>query len=206
MVVRGARSANGIEAWSLTHHKYSPSTPATAPPDLMRAMSPGRVKNHHDMLPNIEEWRVRDAFSRDHGEQQSGKMKIAALVQMLPGDIRDAMCQSLDAQFTYRAIRDKVHNLVANRVSLEDPGPGPMDTGGLQEKDDDADAEEHLGAVGKGSRECWVGLRRAGPLLERMHHEWRQEGHGEVSEGEGPDCAWKRKGNPQGGGRHGVEW
>lgn len=66
---------------------------------------------------------------RDHGAELSDKMWVAALVQMLPGGIGGVVCQSKDAQSTYQGIRGKMHNLVANRVSLEDAGPNPTEAG-----------------------------------------------------------------------------
>lgn len=99
MVLRGVGSTNGIEAWKRIHQKYSPSIPAAALTDIMRAMPPGRVKNHRDLLPKIDEWQVRvDAPSRDHGEQLSDNMRITVFMQRLPGDTGDVVCRSLDAQ------------------------------------------------------------------------------------------------------------
>lgn len=55
-VVHGVRSANGIPAWRRIHHTDSPLAPAMALSDLLRVMSPGRVKNHEESLANIAEW------------------------------------------------------------------------------------------------------------------------------------------------------
>lgn len=41
---------------------------------------------------------------------------------------------------------------MANRRSLEDPGPRPMDVGGLLCGHDDGDAKECLGAMGNRAR------------------------------------------------------
>lgn len=91
------------------------------------------MKSHRELLSNIEEWQVRvDALARDHGDELSEKMRIAALVHMLRGggDIKNDVCQSLDAQSSYRGIRDKLRNLMANRVSLEDSGLNKDDSRG----------------------------------------------------------------------------
>lgn len=66
-----------------------------------------------------------DALHRDHGEQLSEQMRIAALVQMLPRDICDMVRQSLDEGSTNRGIRDKFRNLVSNRVTLEETARAP---------------------------------------------------------------------------------
>lgn len=74
------------------------------------------------------------------------------LHENVPGDIRDVVRQSIGAQSSHRWTRDKIWDLVANRVSLEDPGPSPMDIGALQGDYDECEVEEYLGAVWKGSR------------------------------------------------------
>lgn len=62
-------------------------------------MSPGKVKRHRELFSIIEEWHIRvDALSRNHGEVISEQIRIAALVQIFPGDIMDVRCQSLGAQ------------------------------------------------------------------------------------------------------------
>lgn len=77
------------------HQKCSLSTPATALMDNMRVMSPDKARTHREVIPKIEAWQVRvDALHTDHTEQLSEQMRIAALIQMLPGDIRDVACQS----------------------------------------------------------------------------------------------------------------
>lgn len=67
----------------------------------MRVVPPGKVKNHREVIAKIDEWQVRvDALSRDRWEELSGKMRIVALAQMLPGDVRAVVCQSLGTQST----------------------------------------------------------------------------------------------------------
>lgn len=110
----------------------SPSTPATALTKFVRVMSPGKVENHRQRFAKIEQWHARvDALNREHREKLAHNVRPVALVQMLPGDIRDAVCQSLVSQPTHRWIRNKVRALVAKRASLEDSGLCPMHVGGL---------------------------------------------------------------------------
>lgn len=73
---------------------------------------------------------------------------IGALMQLPPGDIRDVVCQSIDAQ-------------------SQDSGPNPTDIGALHGECDDGDAEEYFGAIGKKVAGV-LGLRRAWPRLEGM--------------------------------------
>lgn len=95
----------------------------------MRVMSPGRVKGHREFIAKVEQWQVRvGAPSLDRGEDLSDVLRIAALVQMLPGDMRDAVCQRLDARPTCRGMRDNIRDLVAKWVLLEDPRSGISNT------------------------------------------------------------------------------
>lgn len=84
------------------------------------------------------------AVSRDHGRDLSQNTSIAALVQTLPGEVRDVVFQSLDALPPYIGIRGKVRDLVANRVSLQDSGAEPDGNHGEY---GDGDMEWYLGAV-----------------------------------------------------------
>lgn len=87
--------------------------------------------------------RNRIEADNDHGEQFPEQMRIAALVKMLLGDVRDLVCQSLDGGSTNRGIRDKMQNVASNPVSLEDTVPSPMDIGTLGDDDDE------IGEVGE---------------------------------------------------------
>lgn len=57
--------------------------------------------------------------------------RIAALVQMLRGDIRNVVCPNLDAGSTYHVIRNKLRNLVSNDVFLDAMVPSPIDGAGV---------------------------------------------------------------------------
>lgn len=88
-----------------------PVDPNDKATDIMRVISWGGVKYRRELVAKIDEWQVRvDAVNRDHGEELSETMKLAALVPMLPRDIRDIVCQSLDVLSTNRGMRDKVRN------------------------------------------------------------------------------------------------
>ena len=157
MIARGVGNMNGAEAWRRIAQKYSPSTPATALTDLMKVMAPGRVKHQKELAAKMEEWQVRvNALRRDHGEELSEKMRIAALLQMLPLDIRDLICQSLDGKVTFLGVRDRIRSLVVNRMTMDESGPSPMEIGAALDGGYDEEMyPEYVGAVGKG-RECFA--------------------------------------------------
>lgn len=90
--------------------------------DLMRVMSHCWVNSHWELTGKIEELKIRvDALRRGHREELSEKMRIAALVQMLLGDIRDMVCQRLSVCSTYRGIRDRDRNFASNRRPWAEP-------------------------------------------------------------------------------------
>ena len=163
-VARGVADMNGVEAWRRIYQKYNPSTPAAALTALMHVMAPGRVKHQKDLAARIEDWQVQvDNLAKDHGEVLSENMKIAALLQMVPLDVRDVICQTVDSDTVYDSVRNKIRSLIANRMALDDHGPSPMDIGYLNRDgvQDEVDYEyeqnyDYLGVVGKGGGKCYA--------------------------------------------------
>lgn len=81
------------------------------------------------------------APKKDYEEQLFENVRVAALVQMLPGDLRDVVCHGL-------------HLSGDPRQGPETRLEPPMDVGLVVDDCDDGEVEECLGAVGKGFREC----------------------------------------------------
>lgn len=73
-----------------------------------------------------------------------------------PRDICVVVRQSLDTDSTNQGVQDKVRDVSSNRASLEDRGPNTSDVGIVVGDYDDGELEEYLGAVRKGSRECYA--------------------------------------------------
>lgn len=87
MLVRGVGSANGTEAWWRNHPQLSPPTPVTvlALASHMWVMSPGRAKNHRQVLTNIEEiGRFGWAPSVGHGEELSEHVRMSHAKVLTP--------------------------------------------------------------------------------------------------------------------------
>lgn len=175
-VVKGdhfAGNCNGIETW-----RDSPTTQFVE--------SGGGFGRPHagDVSGKDEEWLLRvDAFSWDHGEELS--------------EIRDVARQRLDAQSSYRGISGKVPNLAVNWVSLEDPWPSPMGVGAPHGECEEGDAAEYVGAVGKGSRECWA-CGEQGNLSRESVTRGGKRRIGKGPKGKGPVAPGKEKGGPDG--------
>lgn len=128
MAVWGMGDMNGLQAW---RRKYNPSTPAIALTGSMRVTPPGRVKNQRKLAAMMDELHTRvEAFRSYHAEDFSENMRIAALLQMLPLDMRHLACHSLGGKATLASVRDRIRGLVANRLSMDEAGTIPMEIGG----------------------------------------------------------------------------
>lgn len=108
----GEGGMNGVSAVT---PRNSPSTPVMALADLRKVMPPGRVKNQQELSARTEERQIRAmALRRSHSDELPENMRIDAVLQMLPLDVRDLMCQSLPE------LRRRGH---VRRRPREDPGP-----------------------------------------------------------------------------------
>ena len=93
-VVRGVLEMNGLEAWRRLKSKYSPTTPATALMAVIRVMSPTKVKLLKDLTTAMETWQNQvGSQDKDHNERLSNRMKVAAFLQLCPGDVQDIVFQ-----------------------------------------------------------------------------------------------------------------
>lgn len=88
--------------------------------------------------------RQLEVLRKDHGEELSEKMKIAALLQMSPIDVRDLAGQIIDGGARYEQVRDRMKTNVTNRMAME-KRPAAMEVGALE---DEYEEYEAVGAVG----------------------------------------------------------
>ena len=165
-VVRGVADMNGLEAWRRLVAKYSPTTPATALAAVIRVMNPQRVKHVRELAAAMEAWENQlNTLEKDHDERLSDRMKVAAFLQLCPGDIQDVIFQNADSMVKFENVKDRVKGLVSNRMAAC-AGPVPMDIGGMnfagwEQYGDEysgqemEEGEEWIGAVGKGGAMCY---------------------------------------------------
>lgn len=151
------------------------------------------------MFSNIEEWQVQlDALSRDHQGEVAEDCGLLPWCRCSRGTSGMSRARVLTPN-PRTGIRDKVRNLVANWVSLEDTGPDPMDVGVQQGEYEEGGVEEYLGAVGKGSRERWV-CSEQGQFSKECVTKGGKKGMGKGQKGKGPTAPGKGTGPPKGAG------
>ena len=163
LLIQGVRDFDGFQAWHKLVRKYSPITPARSLMCMIEAVTPFKVKQLAQLPAAIERWELKVyQLEREHGEKMSGKMKTAVLTAMCPQDIQDVVFQNMEAGTEFATIRDKVRNLVANRI-MSASMPVPMDIGEMEAEEgwdayggwwpvEGEGLENELGAVG---RDCY---------------------------------------------------
>ena len=132
LLIQGVRGFDGFKAWHKLIRKYSPITPARSLMCMIEAVTPPKVKQLAQLPSAIERWELKVyQLEREHGEKMSGKMKTAVLTSMCPQDIQDVVFQNMETGAEYATIRDKVRNLVSNRI-MSASMPTPMDIGEME--------------------------------------------------------------------------
>lgn len=152
--------------------KVQPSTPAAMLTDVMSVMPPGKARVHRELIINVEMWQVRvGVLDRDRGEQLFELLRTVALFQVLPGDIRDVVCQSIDVGSTHQ--RSGAKYVTSFRtVSLWGTRPSPIDVaaaGGGDERSARA-LGSHTLAVGKASSHASASSRVARTVPGKAKH------------------------------------
>ncbi len=165
LLIQGVRDFDGFQAWHRLIRKYSPVTPARSLMCMIDAVTPPKVKHLAQLATAIERWELKVyQLEREHGEKMSSKLKTAVLTGMCPQDIQDVVFQNMEANTEYATIRDKIRNLVANRVMTASM-PVPMDIGEVEAEGywdafggwwpmEYEGAEDDIGAIGQDCYYC----------------------------------------------------
>ena len=197
LLLQGIVGMDGFKAWQKINQKYNPVTPAKALMTLIEAVTPTKVKALKDLPGAIEKWELKVyQLERDFGEKMSDKMKTAVLTSMCTPDIQDLIFQNAEMMKDFKMVRDKVRNLILNRITVGN-GPSPMDIGMAEQDDHEHRVQDEdeglLGAVGKGGP---IVCFRCGGYGHRSHEcpTPKGKGKGDGKFGKGFD-----KGNDKGG-------
>jgi hypothetical protein len=184
-LIQVVRDVDGFQAWHKLIRKYSPITPARSLMCMIEVVTPPKVKQLAQLPAAIERWELKVyQLEREHGEKMSGKMKTAVLTSMCPQDIQDVVFQNMETGTEYATIRDKVRNLVSNRI-MSASMPTPMDIGEMEAEEgwdgyggwwpaEGEGMETELGAIGQYCYFCG----KSGHYARECPAKGSEKGHG----------------------------
>ena len=128
MLIREIPGGDGIQAWQMLAKTYSRKTLARTLRMYRDATLPKQVEAK-DLVGAIAKWESGvKALERMEGEQLPNMVKMAALTEICPMEIRDMVYQNLDNGYNFDTIKEKIVSWVGNRMAAMS-GPSPMDVG-----------------------------------------------------------------------------
>ena len=123
-------------------------------------MNPVSAKDLSEVVGVIARWETQwKELERTEGVRLPDMVKMAALTELCPPDIRDLIFQTVDSGLTFDTMKEKVISWASNKVASRKEMPVPMDIGRLkdvQDWDDQTQEEEwhEVGAVGDSCHRC----------------------------------------------------
>ena len=104
--------------------RYGKRTSASMLRSYLDVVTPTAIKGVKEVVSGIHKWAAKvTALGRRHGEQLSGKMKLAALTDMLPKDTQYMVLQNkgMPQHMTYQDTRDYAITAATHKVQLGRP-------------------------------------------------------------------------------------
>ena len=107
-IVKGVGSKDGFEAWQELHKEFNRQTLAKTLRIYREVVCPMQ-KNIEDLLTEITIWenKVRD-LEKVEKQELPEMVKMAALTELCPEDIRDLIYQQADEAVGYKKVTEKV--------------------------------------------------------------------------------------------------
>ena len=203
LLVKSVPSEDGVRAWQMLHKHYHRKTFAKAIRDHREVMYPKPIRELAEVVKGIMEWEERATRLETSYGAMPKMLKIAALVEMLPSEIRDMVMMQPDEHQEYSQLRQKIFSWTANKIPLNS-GPTPMDVGAASYHCGNCTEEEGeygIGAINGSCYRCggWGHAARecATPAKGKGAPE-KGKGKGK-SKGKGSADADKPKGKGKGG-------
>ena len=146
-VIREVSGGDGIAAWQALAKSYARRTLARV---LRRSMNPGVIARREAKWKELE---------RTEGVRLPDMVKVAALTELFPPDIRDLIFETVDYSLTFDTMTEKVISWASNKVASRKEMPISMDIGRLKDIQDwDGRTHEEewheVGAVRDSSHRC----------------------------------------------------
>ena len=152
MLVKSVTDNDGVRAWQKLFRHYHRKTFVKSMRDHREVLYPRRLKRMDEVVVAVTEGEDKVAKVEKAYEDIPEILKIAALVEMMPTEIKDIVFMTTeDVNQNYDRLKEKIFAWAANKTTAGEPVP--MDIGrvgccegeGCEEYYDDVD----VGAVGE---------------------------------------------------------
>ena len=149
LMVKAVADSDGVRAWQKLHRHYHRKTFAKAVRDHREVLYPRSLKME-EVVGGIMAWEDKVTKLEKTYEEIPAMLKMAALVEMIPNEIKDMVYMTMDeADQNYDKLRQKIVSWVSNKVTVP-KGPTPMDIGRVHQEREHYEEQDELciGAIG----------------------------------------------------------
>jgi len=121
----------GFEVWRLLFREFNPTSPAMALHDLVKVLTPAKVRHEKDLGKAIDAWTLElTKLIKEHGDEYSlnDKLKIAIVIGMCPSSMTEALYEIITPGLLYPVFLKKVKLSAENKVAVQNIGATKMDS------------------------------------------------------------------------------
>ena len=153
-MIREVSGGDGIAAWQALAKSYARTTLARVLRRYREVMNPVPAKELSEVVGVFARWEAKwKELERIEGVRLPDMVKMAALTELCPPDLRDLIFQTVDSGLTFDTMKEKVISWASNKVASRKEMPVHIDIGllkDIQDWDDQTQEEEwhEVGAVG----------------------------------------------------------
>ena len=190
-VIREVPGGDGIAAWQTLAKSYARRFLARVLRRYREVMNPVSAKDLSEVVGVIARWETKwKELERTEGVRLPAMVKMAALTELCPPDIRDLIFQTVDSGLKFDTMKEKVISWASNKVASRKEMPVPMDIGRLKDVQDweDQTQEEEWHEVGAVGDSC----HRCGGVKARAKEKAKAKASTEPGNGQGKERAWAK--------------
>jgi hypothetical protein len=160
-IIKESAGNDGFAAWQLLAKTFSRKTLARTLRKFRECLNPAQEVDSGAFLGKMARWENgMKELERTEGEKIPAMIKLAALTEMCPEDVRDMIFQNVDlgaggkvTEELFTTIKEKVISWVSNRVAATRSDAVPMDIGGIGGKKEKE--EEYYDENGINGMSCY---------------------------------------------------
>ena len=183
LMVKTVEGQDGIRAWQKLHKHYHRRILAKSIRDHKEILYPRPLRHTGEVMVAVMDWEDKVAKVEKAYENIPELLKAAALVEMMPTEIKDTVMMQPQEHQDYSKLKQKVFSRTANKIPL-DKGPVPMDIGAMAYHCGQCGGEEaevDVGAINGSCYRCggW------GHLAKDCATPWNGKGKGEADKAKG---------------------